>query len=63
LDQRRRVLAIMKDWRYRPPSFEYALYYVTRTLADLANLRLVLVCKLNRIADGEIGKRVIDAFV
>ncbi len=61
--QKRRVLTIMKDWRYRPPSFEYALYYVTRTLTDLANLRLVLVCKLNRIAAAEIGKRVIDAFV
>ena len=63
LAQKRRVLSVMRDWRYRPPSFEYALYYVTRTLADLANLRLVLICKLNRIADAEIGKRVIDAFV
>jgi vacuolar-type H+-ATPase subunit C/Vma6 len=63
LAQKRRVLTMMKDWRYRPPSFEYALYYVTRTLADLANFRLVLVCKLNRIAAAEIGKRVIDAFV
>ena len=63
LAQKRRVLSVMRDWRYRPPSFEYALYYVTRTLVELANLRLVLVCKLNRIADAEIGKRVIDAFV
>jgi vacuolar-type H+-ATPase subunit C/Vma6 len=61
--QKKKAFAVMRDWRFKPPSLEYALYYVTRLLADLANLRLVLLCKLNRIEGAEIGKRVIDAFV
>jgi hypothetical protein len=63
LAQRNKSLAVMRDWRFRPPSFEYALYYVTRLLADVAAMRLVLLCKLNGIAAADIGKRVIDALV
>jgi hypothetical protein len=62
-EERRKALAGMRDWRFRPPSLEYALYYVTRLLADLATMRLVLLCKLNRIENAEISKRVTDAFV
>ncbi len=61
--ERKKALAVVRDWRFRPPSFEYALYYVTRLLADVALMRLVLLCKLNGIEAAEIGKRVIDALV
>jgi len=61
--EKKKALAAMRDWRFRPPSFEYALYYVTRLLADLATMRLVLLCKLNGIESAEIAKRVTDAFV
>ncbi len=63
LAQKKKSLAVMRDWRFRPPSFEYALYYVTRLLGDVAAMRLVLLCKLNRIEAAEIGKRVIDALL
>ena len=63
LAQRKKAVGVMRDWRFRPPSFEYALYYVTRLLADVATMRLVLLCKLNRIEAAEIGKRVVDALV
>jgi hypothetical protein len=63
LAQKKKALALMRDWRFRPPSFEYALYYVTRLLADVAVMRLVLLCKLTGIDGAEIGKRVVDALV
>ncbi len=53
----------MGAWSYKPPSVEYAYYFLTRRFADLFNLRLVLVCALNGIAENEYRGKVNDAFL
>ncbi len=61
--ERHAHLASMTDWGYKPPSVEYAYYFLTRKLADLFNLRLVLLCMLNGIPEAEFRGRVNDAFI
>jgi vacuolar-type H+-ATPase subunit C/Vma6 len=53
----------MASWSYKPPSVEYAFYFVVRKLSDLYNLRLVLLGAVGRIPKDDIKKRVVDAFI
>ncbi len=61
--EKRDHLAQMASWAYKPPSVEYAYYFLTRKLADLYNLRLVLLGVLGRIAGDDIMNRINDAFL
>ncbi len=56
-------LRSMTDWRYKPPSVEYAYYFLARKLSDLYNLRLVLLCALNGVPQAEVKGRINDAFI
>jgi vacuolar-type H+-ATPase subunit C/Vma6 len=60
---RKAHLKSMNDWGYKPPSVEYAWYFLTRRFADLFNLRLVLLCVLNGIQESEYRGKVNDAFL
>ena len=62
-EDRKAHLRRMNAWGYKPPSMEYAYYFLTRRLADLFNLRLVLICSLNGIPENEYRGRVRDAFL
>jgi vacuolar-type H+-ATPase subunit C/Vma6 len=56
-------LRAMNDWGYKPPSVEYAYYFLTRKLTELFNLRLILLCSINRIPETDFRGRVNDAFL
>ena len=61
--RRKKLAARIRDWRFRPPSAEYAYWWISRKLADLANLRLALVCKLNGLPEAETRKRIDDGLL
>ena len=56
-------LMSLSSWSYKPPSMEYAFYFLTRKLADLYNLRLVLLGALGRVPETDIRNRINDAFL
>jgi vacuolar-type H+-ATPase subunit C/Vma6 len=60
---RRECLRLMREWSYKPPSIEYAFYFLTRKLSDINNLRLILLCALRGVPEAETRGRVNDAFV
>ena len=61
---RRRAMSVrLKQWRFRPPSAEYAYWWISRKLADLANLRLVLVARLNGLPEAETRGRIDDGLL
>ena len=45
-------------WRYAPPSFAFAAYYLCKKQADLAALRLICLAKLKGVAEDTIRARV-----
>ncbi|MDE0027593.1 MAG: hypothetical protein OXP69_24530 [Spirochaetaceae bacterium] len=45
-------------WRYAPPSFAFAVYYVCKKQADLAALRMICLAKLKGVGEDTIGARV-----
>jgi len=45
-------------WRYAPPSFAFAVYYLCKKQADLAALRMICLAKLKGVAEETIGARV-----
>ncbi len=45
-------------WRYAPPSFAFAVYYLCKKQADLAALRMICLAKLKGVAEATIGARV-----
>jgi hypothetical protein len=53
----------LRAWRLRPPSAEYAYWWIAHLVADLAALRLVLVARLNGIAEAEVRARIDDGLV
>jgi V/A-type H+-transporting ATPase subunit C len=61
--EKRAHLVSMSAWSYKPPSAEYAFYFLTRKLADIYNLRLVLLGLLGRVAEDDIKRRINDAFI
>ena len=61
--RRRALAARVKKWRLRPPSAEYAYWWIARKLADLANLRLVLVARLNGLPEAETRTRIDDGLL
>lgn len=61
--RRRKLATRIRDWRFRPPSAEYAYWWMSRKLADLANLRLALVCRLNGLPEAETRKRIDDGLL
>jgi vacuolar-type H+-ATPase subunit C/Vma6 len=61
--RRKKLAARIRDWRFRPPSAEYAYWWMSRKLADLANLRLALVCRLNGLPEAETRKRIDDGLL
>ena len=61
--ERRARLEAMRDWRYRPPSAEYTFFFFTRKLADIFNLRLILLAVLKGVGEEEVRGRLNDAFV
>jgi vacuolar-type H+-ATPase subunit C/Vma6 len=61
--RRRTLAARIRDWRFRPPSAEYAYWWMSHKLADLANLRLALVCRLNGLPEAETRKRIDDGLL
>ena len=50
-------------WRYAPPSFAFAVYYLCKKQADLAALRLICLAKLKGVAEDTISARVGVAFM
>ena len=50
-------------WRYAPPSFAFAVYYLCKKHADLAALRLICLAKLKGVAEDTISARVGVAFM
>jgi hypothetical protein len=50
-------------WRYAPPSFAFAVYYVCKKQADLAALRMICLAKLKGVAESTISARVGGAFM
>lgn len=61
--RRRTLAARIRAWRLRPPSAEYAYWWMSRRLADLANLRLALVCRLNGLPEEQTRKRIDDGLL
>ncbi len=45
-------------WRYAPPSFAFAVYYLCKKQADLAALRMICLAKLKGVAETTISARV-----
>ena len=45
-------------WRFSPPSFAFAVYYLQKKQADLDALRLVCLAKLKGVAEATIDARV-----
>ena len=45
-------------WRYSPPSFAFAVYYVCKKQTDLAALRMICLAKLKGVAEQTISARV-----
>jgi hypothetical protein len=60
---RRAEGAGLRAWRLRPPSGEYAYWWIAHLVADLAALRLSLVAHLNGIAEAEVRARIDDGLV
>jgi hypothetical protein len=60
---RRTQAAGLRAWRLRPPSGEYAYWWIAHLVADLAALRLALVARLNGIAEAEVRARIDDGLV
>ena len=50
-------------WRYAPPSFAFAVYYLCKKQADLAALRMICLAKLKGVAEHTISARVGGAFM
>ena len=50
-------------WRYAPPSFAFAVYYLCKKQADLAALRMICLAKLKGVAEDTISARVGGAFM
>ena len=50
-------------WRYAPPSFTFAVYYLCKKQADLAALRMICLAKLKGVAEDTISARVGGAFM
>ena len=50
-------------WRYAPPSFAFAVYYLCKKQADLAALRMICLAKLKGVAENTISARVGGAFM
>ena len=50
-------------WRYAPPSFAFAVYYLCKKQADLAALRMICLAKLKGVAEATIGARAGGAFM
>ena len=45
-------------WRFAPPSFAFAVYYLCKKQADLAALRMICLAKLKGVAEETIRTRV-----
>jgi hypothetical protein len=50
-------------WRFAPPSFAFAVYYLEKKRADLDALRLICLAKLKGVGEATIGARVGGAFM
>ena len=50
-------------WRFAPPSFAFAVYYLCKKQADLAALRMICLAKLKGVAEATISARVGGAFM
>ena len=50
-------------WRFSPPSFAFAVYYLQKKQADLDALRLVCLAKLKGVAEATIAARAGGAFM
>ena len=50
----RRIVA----WRFAPPSFAFAVYYLCKKQADLAALRMICLAKLKAVGEDTISARV-----
>ena len=46
------------SWRYAPPSFAFAAYYLCKKQADLAVLRMICLAKLKGVTEATISARV-----
>ena len=60
---RRAQAAELRAWRLRPPSAEYAYWWISHLVSDLAALRLALVARLNGIAEADVRARIDDGLV
>ncbi len=56
--EKQEALKVFEAWKYYPPSVEYCYYYLSRKLAEVYSLRLILLGKLNRLPDQELSKRI-----
>ena len=50
-------------WRFAPPSFAFAVYYLKKKRADLDALRLICLAKLKGVPEATIGARVGGPFM
>ena len=50
-------------WRFSPPSFAFAVYYLRKKRADLDALRLICLAKLKGVSEAAIGARVGGPFM
>lgn len=50
-------------WRFSPPSFAFAVYYLRKKRADLDALRLICLAKLKGVSAAAIGARVGGPFM
>ena len=57
------VVKRIAAWRYAPPSFAFAVYYLCKKQADLAALRMICLAKLKGVAEDTISARVGGAFM
>jgi hypothetical protein len=60
---RRAQAAGHRVWRLRPPSAEYAYWWISHLVTDLAALLLALVARLNGIAEADVRARIDDGLV
>ncbi len=54
---------MVEKWKYNSPSIEYSYYFLTRKLADIYNLRMILLGKLKNLDNELIRKRIINVYL
>ncbi len=62
-DEKDKLGEVLEGWKFKSPSIEYAYYFLSKKLANVYNMRMILLAKLKQLDNELIRKRIINVYL